>query len=186
MSDLRVFRMKPPDDALLMHPKSARALILASCVDEAYGLALEMLPEVEWGAAAEELPPSELIAAFDYFNAARMIVSQSGSAWAAHYGRPLVLRAKATVMSRPERNGFGFTYYAVNLWGESRVRNSERVDAAVVNEGEDEKVRRVRIYDFLHEKMAVNVREVLGEARTHAGRFLPVPLRARMRAKRKR
>lgn len=185
MSDLRVFRMKPSVGSLLAHPKSARALILASCADEAYGVALEMLPEDEWE-AAEELPPGELIVAFDYFNAARMIVAQSGSAWAAHYGRPLVLRVRTTVMSLPEYNGGGAAYYAVNLWGESRVRNSARIDAAVVNEGEAEKARRTRVYVFLRAEMAVNAREVLGVARAHARRFLPVPLHERVRAKRKR
>ena len=185
MSDLRVFRMKPSVGSLLAHPKSACALMLSSCADEDYGVALEMLPEDAWE-AAEELPPDELIVAFDYFNAARMIVAQSGSAWAAHYGRPLVLRVRTNTQSRPEYNGGRATYYAVNIWGESRVRDFAYPDAAVVNEGEDEKVRRVRVYDFLHKKMAVNVRSVTDEARAHARRFLPTPLRERAKAKRKR
>jgi hypothetical protein len=186
MSNLRVFRMKPPAGSLLMHPKSARALILASSVDEAYGVAFEMLPEDEWE-AAEELPPGELIVAFDYFNAARMIVAQSGSAWAAHYGSPLVLRARTNTLIIAESNSLRLSYCgALNLWGGSGARNSACVDAATVNEGGDEKSRRVRVHDFLHKKMAVNVRLVIEEARAHARRFLPMPLRERARAERKR
>jgi hypothetical protein len=174
-------------------------LVLAESEDEARGVLAEAravvddLPagtqhffrELYFDAQLDLVPGDILVAAFDYKNASRMFVAQTAEEWAAHYGRPLILRAPAFASATRYEAASGYNY--VDIWRLVEGRRSGSGDdldpalrpfthAACGNEA----ARRESVAGFLRGGYDAGfLKRVVELAREHSRMFLPAPLRKR-------
>ena len=165
-------------------------IILAETKDEAYGVSLErldaytlareanMLEDEDSSVAVRRVfpwPESEVIPAFDYLNPRRLIVAQSASEWAAHYGRPLLLRAHAEVPYFRRPGSRGDLWY----WAQAHSMRSKELNEIHASRL-PEKERRRLAADWIRARRILP-RSVEAAARAHAEMYLPACMRRRAR-----
>jgi hypothetical protein len=163
--------------------KRPRPLILAESEDEAYAISLEQIDVDTLSKEAGCVEDSRLyarvvrpwshdepIAAFDYFNARRLVVVQSAEAWAAHYERPLVLRVRAEISCRRWS-----PFFFANLWYGAQEHSVLSQYLLKSLDCDTESERRKFVAEWVR-GCDIAAREVERAAREHAARYLPAPL----------
>lgn len=187
MSALRVWSMLVHTLVLAESEDEARGVLAEAraLVEALFGDSMHFFGEFFYVDAKLSLVPGDtLIPAFDYKNAARLFVAQTVDEWAAHYGRPLILRAPAVTSATRYKAASGYNY--VDIWrlvegfrsGDMR-RPALRpfTHAACGNEA----ARRDTVAYFLLRSGYDTgfPKRVVELAREHARMFLPAPLRKR-------
>lgn len=161
-------------------------VILAETADEAYGVSLERLDAHTLAREANILededssiavrrvfpwPEGEVIPAFDYLNPRRLIVAQSGSAWAAHYGRPLLMRVCATIACLRHRGVYLYLWHLAQV-SPARSKALNEIHARQLPEKE-----RRRLVAAWARVRGISAQAIFFAARVHAEMYLPACMR---------
>jgi hypothetical protein len=165
-------------------------VILAETADEACGVSLERLDAYTLAREAHMLededsfvavrrvfpwPEGEVIPAFDYLNPRRLIVAQSASEWAAHYGRPLLMRAYTEVACLRRRCAYVYLWHLAQVSPE-RSKALNEIHAQQL----PEKERRRLVADWAR-RCGIAARAISSAAQVHAEIYLPACMRKRAR-----
>lgn len=187
MSGLRVWSALVHTFVLAESEDEARGVIAEAraLVEALFGDSMHFFGEFFYAdAKLHGVPSGVLVAAFDYKNASRMFVAQTAEEWAAHYGRPLLLRAPAVTSATRYKAASGYNY--VDIWrlvegfrsgDDLRPALRPFTHAACGNEA----ARRDTVAYFLLRSGYDTgfPKRVVELAREHSRMFLPAPLRKR-------